>query len=229
MKFILSLFFFFTIASCKGSPRNIIITPENSVTLRTTITDASVDVVISSLAKLDRVLDEDEPIYLILNTPGGSVLAGNVLIEYIKGLKREVKTISLMAASMGFIIQQSAGERLVLASSILMSHPASTSCEGNIYQLQTCLSIIKDLAKRLDEVSSERMKMKLDDYIELIEHDKWFIGTDMLFYNVADRLITLTCSNSLMKEVIIVTTDMGFFGTVKEKFSACPFLKEPLK
>lgn len=229
MKFIFCLLLSIYATACTPSIKNINLTTENSVTLRTQVNDSSVNAIISEIADIDKKLDPGAPIYLILDTPGGSIISGNVLIEFLKGLKREVKTISIRAMSMGFMIQQAAGERLVLASSMLMSHPAATGCQGNVYELRTCLNVLDALYKNLNEIASKRMGMNIDDYIKLIEHDKYFIGQDMFFYNAADRLVTITCSQALMKSKITVET-MTFFGAVvKEEYSACPFLQAPLK
>jgi ATP-dependent protease ClpP protease subunit len=48
----------------------------------------------------------NEPIYLFLNTPGGSIQTGLEIIESLKGLDRPVSTVTLFAASMGFQIAQ---------------------------------------------------------------------------------------------------------------------------
>lgn len=224
MKFIVLLVSLVFSTSCSSSPKNITLTPQNSAILRLAVNKTTVNLVIQKLMKLDKSLPADEPIYLILDTPGGSIVDGNDLVEYIKGLKREVKTIAIRAMSMGFMIQQAAGERLVLASSILMSHPAATSCQGSTYELKVCLDIVIALEKHLNAIAAKRMHMNIDDYIKLIEHSKFFIGTDMMFFNAADRIVTIKCSEELMKEKYSIETELFFGFKSKEEFNACPFL-----
>jgi ATP-dependent protease ClpP protease subunit len=219
------------IFSCEQlTQERIVLTPENSVTLRTVVNAESVDIVIKAIAELDHNLPSNEPIYLVLKTPGGSVLDGNTLVEFIRGLKREVKTISVFAASMGFIIQQSAGERLVLENSILMAHPIATGCQGNLYDLRTCLKMAEDLNNKLNQICASRIGIDLNDYASMVEHEKWYIGDAPVLQGAADRVVRISCSKALMRKKILIDVPV-FFGlsSKAEEFSACPLLEKPLK
>lgn len=217
--------------SCSGKVKHIMLTPENSVTLRSAVTDESVDYVIREIYNLHKKLPIDEPIYLVLDSPGGSIIAGNKLIDFKKGLKgREVKTITLFAASMAASIVESFDERLAVSNGIIMFHPASANCQGNTYALKTCLEFVLSLESKLEIATAARIDMKLDKYKEMIRDEKWLLGKDIVFYNAIDRFVDIECSDSLIKKEIEITEQVFIFTQVR-KVSACPFINriDPLK
>ena len=74
------------------------------------ITEASMDIAVGELLFLNSQ-DQQTPIYLYINSPGGDVIAGNELIDTMNFISAPVYTIALgMAASMGGAIL-AAGEK----------------------------------------------------------------------------------------------------------------------
>lgn len=120
----------FTITMSTVFAKEIVLTKDNSVVLNGAFTGKSVSNLIGEIQKLDAELKSGYPIYLFLNTPGGSIQAGLELFEFIKGVNRPIHTITLFAASMGFQTVQHLGKRYVLEYGVLMSHKAYGGFEG---------------------------------------------------------------------------------------------------
>lgn len=77
--------------------------------------------------------DSSKPIYLYINSPGGSVISGLAIFDAMQLIKSEVITINLgLAASMGsFILSAgSKGKRLALPSSRIMIHQPMGGAQG---------------------------------------------------------------------------------------------------
>lgn len=175
-------------------------------------------------------LSKNEPFYVVLNTPGGSIDAGNDLISFINAYKKNVKTITLFAASMGYMTVQSLGERILLPSATLMSHRASISGLGGQVpgELITRLNLIVTSTNSLLKVAADRVGMSVDSYKKLIHDELWLYGVQAITAGHADRIALVKCSNNLFKgeSVSEVQTPFGF--SVKVKFSKCPLVTEPL-
>lgn len=221
MQKLLILILLLTIKPVLAKP--ILLTTQNSYTIKTQISSESVDATIKEIDKLHRRLGKGKPIYLVLKSPGGSIFAGNLLINFLKSLDREIKTISIYAASMGFQIVQSLGERLALKEGVLMAHPGSTRCEGNQYEIKPCLYRLKQFDNMLAKVAAERIGMKLKEYKDMIRYERWFMGTDLIGMNVIDRIVTIKCSKALLKKKLYIKT-FGLFGETTEEVSACPLM-----
>lgn len=198
---------------------------ENTVVLRGVVDSSSVAMLEVKLLAMSATLPDNEVIYLILDTPGGSVSDGTQLIDFINGLPQTVKTVSLFAASMGFQIAQNLGERLVLPSSTLMSHRASMGgLEGQVPgELLTRLNYyLRDL-RSLDQRAANRMRMSLKSYQRLIDHELWLKGSEAVRMRAADRVIYAKCDKSYEgTEELELGQFMGI--PIMASMSKCPLI-----
>jgi ATP-dependent protease ClpP protease subunit len=74
--------------------------------------------------------DPTKEINIVLYTPGGSITAGQRFFDTIKAYPNKVNTITIFAASMGYMTVQNLGKRYILPSGILMSHRAKLGGVG---------------------------------------------------------------------------------------------------
>lgn len=91
------------------------------------IDDATMDVAVAELLFLNNE-SKEKPIYLYINSPGGSVVDGLQLIDTMHFISAPVYTIALgMAASMGCAILCAGekGHRYCMSSSQILAHPMS--------------------------------------------------------------------------------------------------------
>lgn len=214
------------------TPELIILTPQNSAVFRTVVTEQSVSKLQTDLLNKSIAYPNSKSFYLVLNTPGGSVIAGKQLIDSLQGIPQKVKTVSIFSASMGFQIAQNLDDRLIVPSGVLMSHRASGSFEGEFGadgkgKMLTELNWILNIVKSLDMTASARMKMKFDDYETLIRDEYWTTGKDAVKDNAADRVVILRCNKELLDQVDTETID-SLFGSATLRFSKCPLITYPL-
>ena len=156
-------------------------------------------------------------LYLFLDTPGGSVIAGMNMINTLNSLSCKVHTITSFAASMGYQTVQHLGNRYILPHGILMSHRASLGgIKGQIPgELDNRLQLYKDLTNDIDKVTAKRVGMKLSDYKEAIHDELWLTGIDAVDKSHADHLVSIVCDKSLQ------VTDTKYEVT----YSKCPIVK----
>lgn len=199
----------------------VMLTPENSYLLSGDIEMDSIKPAIEKISKLDRALPASENLYLILDTPGGSVFAGLRLIEFLQVLDRKIVTITITAASMGFIIAQSLGPRLALASTIMLAHHGSSGCGGQFNEIEECLARLADVNKMMDIIASKRLNMSLEKYSAFLDRDRYFVGDKLLSENVVDKIVSIKCSPDLIvaKAWSYLASPMGL---LQQERSACP-------
>ncbi len=209
------------------------LTPKNTVTLRGPIDESMAGALISKVQEKAEgrlnIIGQPSPVYLFLDSPGGSIAAGLDIIANLKTI-RNLKTVSLFAASMASgIVQALPGERLGTENSILMFHRAKGSVSGQFEsgELETRLELWKSIVRKMELQNATRMNMTLKDYKDQVLNEMWIHGNDNLSRNSLDKITSFKCSRELIKQTEIVAIQT-FFGVLKLKFSACPLLTYPL-
>lgn len=134
----------------------------------------------------------DKPIYIAIDSPGGSVMGGTEFITAMKSVKAPVYTICMnLCASMAFIIHQYGTQRWVTDHSILMSHPASIGggMGGELDKVVSGLRVIQRYVEKHNVYIAKRVKM---DYQEFKAHssiEMWLMSDEALAKGFADKAV----------------------------------------
>jgi ATP-dependent protease ClpP protease subunit len=206
--------------------KSIVLTEKNHVLLSGPVNDMSVAIVQKELGRIASSSPTGSIVYLVLDTPGGSVMAGNQLADFGKSLPVVVKPICLFCASMGYHLFQSFGERLVQSSSVLMSHRVSLSgVEGQIPgELVTRVKFYTDMSEEMDAAVAKRVGLSTEAYKKLIYDELWLTGAQAVNTKHADRLANFTCSEELLTTTRKEQVNT-LFGPVEVEFSKCPIIQ----
>lgn len=232
--FLASLFFLISgnvFASTKKV--KVTLTSKNTVALRGEVTYANVADVFYKAKKLAANLSENKPLFLVIDSPGGSISAGLELIRNLKSLDVKVHTITVYGASMGFIIGQLLNARLVTEDGVLMSHKASGNFAGEFpgqldsrydFWLERVSSINSRISKRTRGVHT------LESYEKLIENEYWCSGEHCDLHGFVDYIVSAKCDESLtghytVKNSLVL---MGFSVSSRIVFDMCPLNTAPL-
>jgi ATP-dependent protease ClpP protease subunit len=217
-------------AGAKGA---IVLTDKNAIVLRDAVTGESVANIMQQMLYLNQKESSGKPLYLVLDTPGGSVVHGAQLIDFANSLGRPIHTISLIAISMGFQIVQNLGERHVLPTSILMSHRAKGSISGEFggqhkSQAENRFNFWNQIIEQFDLKTVERTngKQTLASYQAAYENELWLWGKQAVEQGYADKVSVVRCDNSLSGTKDEEVVSFGFKNTVT--FSACPLISSPI-
>lgn len=213
----------------------IVLTKDNVITVNDAIFEDTVASVINKAKELDSRIKSSDPIYLVLNTPGGSIDAGLEMIENLQSLRRPVHTISIFSASMGFQTVQGLGSRYVLKNGTLMSHRATGGFSGQLPgSLGTRYFYYLKRVLRLDANTVKRSKGKLtaQSYARLIADEYWCDGQDCVNQGVADAVVNAQCDKSLAgtsEKSLLQDLYMGHTVEVKAEYDNCPLNTNALK
>lgn len=220
----------------------ITLTSSNTIVLNSQVDGESTSSVISKAKELDdklnagisRLVPNKKPLYLFLNTPGGSVQSGLEMVEALKGLGRPVNTITLFAASMGFQLAQNLDTRYIIKNGVLMSHRAKGEFSGEFggqspSQIESRYALWKDRMDEMDSQTANRTKGKksLADYQKQYASEMWLTGSKSVEQGYADQVVTVKCDSSLAgvtsKEALL----MGLFK-VQYDLDNCPLNTSPM-
>ena len=115
----------------QANARTILLNETNTINFIGEVNDRSTKTVKKEISRLDIARGNKKyPLYLVIDSPGGSIHAGNRFLDYVKTVKN-LHTVTIFAASMaaGFV-QQLPGKRYVVDSGIFMFHRASGGFQG---------------------------------------------------------------------------------------------------
>ena len=206
------------------------LTPKNSVVLRGIVNDSSTTNIQLALAELDAERgSQNFPIYLVIDSPGGSIDAGESFIQFAKTIPN-LQTISIFAASMASaIVEGLPGRRSVTQNGILMFHRAKGGFEGqfNDGEIEQELALFKSFVQSMEERNAARLKLTIDAYKAKVKDEFWAFGDNTVTTGMADEVINIKCS----KELIDTRTreaNQSIFGTVTTSYSGCPLFRAPL-
>lgn len=205
-----------------------------SIKLSTTnVCSLETDVSASSMQKLKYCLIDkvskrrgrNYPIYLYLNSPGGSIYHGLRFITFAKSI-RNLHTITEFSASMAAAIAQGLpGKRYVVETGVFMFHRARGGFQGQFEdgELESRLNLWKKIVRNMESMQAKRIGITLKEYKKRRVNEWWVYGDDNVKQNTADDMAEVRCTPDLIKqETTVVIRTM--FGSSKVKVSGCPLV-----
>lgn len=115
----------------------------------------------STLAMWSR-LDPECDIEIVFNSPGGSVIDGMALFDFITGLRAAGHRITTVArgyaASMAGILLQAGDHRVIGRESYLMIHEISAGTGGKIGEIQDAVKFYERICERVVDIFVDRSK-----------------------------------------------------------------------
>lgn len=226
MKFILTLLLLCSFSISSAEKKKILLTSDDTIFLSTEFTNNTVAEVMKQALDLHQKLPPFKEINFVINSPGGSIVAGLRLITFLNSLDRKVNVICVFCASMAFITMQHVnGNRILTEYGTLMSHKASGGFDGEFPgQLTNRLSYWLDRLEKIDQKVVDRSngKQTLIGYKELYENEYWCDDSTCVEQGFADEVANITCGSGftgLSKRNIDT-----FFGSFEVYISKCPII-----
>mmetsp|Transcript_35427 Transcript_35427/g.63831 ORF Transcript_35427/g.63831 Transcript_35427/m.63831 type:complete len:259 (+) Transcript_35427:83-859(+) len=164
---------------------------ERIVFLGSEIDDELANQIIGVMLYLDEE-DSTKPIYLYINSPGGSVLSGLAIFDAMQLIKSEVITINLgLAASMAsFILSAgSKGKRLALPSSRIMIHQPMGGARGQAQDIKVEAAQIMRIRDNLVKMYSMFSGQTTDQITKDLDRDNFMSAQEALEYGLIDRVL----------------------------------------
>ena len=164
---------------------------ERIIFLGQEVTDSLANQIVAFLLYLDSD-DPSKPIYLYINSPGGSVTAGLAIYDTMQHIKADVTTICVgLAASMGSFLLAAGtpGKRLALPNSRIMIHQPSGGTRGQASDIQIEAREIVRVRKQLNQIYSDRTGQALEKIEKDMDRDYFMSAPEAKEYGLIDKVI----------------------------------------
>jgi ATP-dependent Clp protease protease subunit len=164
---------------------------ERIIFLSEEVNDSIANAIVAYLLYLDSD-DNTKPIYLYINSPGGSVTAGMAIYDTMQHIKSEVITICVgLAASMGaFLLAAGApGKRLALPHARIMIHQPLGGTRGQASDIEIEAKEVIRIKHVLNEMLANHTGKSLEQVERDTDRDYFMSAEDAMNYGLIDRVI----------------------------------------
>lgn len=173
-----------------GQEENVFEVDENTIRLTGVIDEWSAKTVEDKIKKLQNRLLNPDKINIIIDSPGGYVMAGRKIVRTIKTSSIPVVCfIDGMAASMAAFIFESCHRRLVGEDSILMFHEASGGFQGPFNIVKSRSAFVYGYVAEMENEVAKRLGMTMEQYRPLAIDELWLSGAEAVKRGGADALV----------------------------------------
>ena len=157
------------------------------------VNDGLANQIIAIMLYLDSE-DPGKPIYLYINSPGGSVTAGLAIYDTMRHIKSEVVTICVgLAASMGAFLLAGGtkGKRLALPHSRIMIHQPSGGMQGRNQATDIDIEAreILRIRDQLDHMMAENTGQPIEKIKKDTDRDYFMSAYEAKEYGLVDQVI----------------------------------------
>ncbi len=153
---------------------------------------------------LDLASQGDDPIWIRINSPGGSVDAGLILIDTMKAVKAPIHCIVESSAySMAAIILTYCDKRYGMPHATFMLHEASYGTAGEDPQNRSKIDFLTKYLDRLHEEIAKNIKMDAKKYRARIRDAWWMLADEAKTVGLIEDVVT----NIVYEEVVLEKTE----------------------
>jgi len=165
---------------------------ERIIFLTEEVDDGIANAIVAYMLYLDSE-DQSKPIYLYINSPGGSVTAGMAIYDTMQYIKSEVVTICVgLAASMGAFLLTAGtkGKRLALPNARIMIHqPLGGVGRSQATDIEIEAKHIVRIKKELNGLMAHHTGQSIEKIEKDTDRDYFLSAEQAKEYGLIDRVV----------------------------------------
>ncbi|NEQ26266.1 MAG: ATP-dependent Clp protease proteolytic subunit [Microcoleus sp. SIO2G3] len=155
------------------------------------VDDGIANAIVAYMLYLDSE-DPSKPIYLYINSPGGSITAGMAIYDTMQHIKSEVVTICVgLAASMGAFLlgAGSKGKRLALPHARIMIHQPLGGTRGQASDIDIEAREILRVRSELNKLMAQHSGQTVEQIERDTDRDNFMSAEEAKAYGLIDQVI----------------------------------------
>lgn len=179
---------------------NLDLSKGSTVTLFTDVNEYSANKVIGGIKAANKD-KPGKPIYLVLDSPGGSVIDGARIITAMQASKNKVYTVCLqICASMAAMILEYGEERYAVDRSIIMFHPASVGgmIQGELDKVVSRFTFLQRYVDKMDHYTAKRAGVPYPEFKARSNRELWIDAEDALADKLIDKIVLVELQSSVL-------------------------------
>lgn len=152
---------------------------------------------------LELNLESNEPITVLINSPGGEINSGLLMYDAIVGSKAPVRMICRgKAYSMGAVLLACAGKRYMLPNSELMLHQPMLGgrVSGNASSIKSISDSMLETKKKINSLLAKHTGKTEEEIDKATDFDHYFSPDEAIAFNLCDEIIEFSKVIDFVKE-----------------------------
>ena len=161
---------------------------ERIIMLTGEIDDTLSEIVCSELIFLN-AKDQELPISIYIDSPGGSVTAGMAIYDVMKAIEAPIKTIGLgLCASMAAFLLSSGdkGYRYAYPNAEIMIHQPIDQTQGQVSDLEIMTKRFISLKNKLNSILASNTNKSLEEIEKDTDRDNFLTADEAIEYGLID-------------------------------------------
>ena len=161
---------------------------ERIIMLTGEIDDTLSEIVCSELIFLN-AKDQELPISIYIDSPGGSVTAGMAIYDVMKAIEAPIKTIGLgLCASMAAFLLSSGdkGYRYAYPNAEIMIHQPIGQTQGQVSDLEIMTKRFISLKNKLNSILASNTNKSLEEIEKDTDRDNFLTADEAIEYGLID-------------------------------------------
>jgi len=137
--------------------------------------------------------EPSKPMYMYVNSPGGSVVSGLALYDTMQHISSPVATVNIgMAASMGSFILGAGerGKRIALPHSRVMLHQPMGGTQGQAEDIRIMAEQVLKIKNTLVDAYGEMTGQTRERILKDLDRDLWMSAEEAVEYGIVDKIAT---------------------------------------
>lgn len=158
------------------------------------IDDYMMGIIVSQLLYLEAE-DSNEPIYMYISSPGGSVMAGLAILDTMELINAPVYTYAMgMVASMAAVLFACGekGHRYIMPNAEVMIHQPLGGASGQASDIEIQANHILNLKKRLYKILAKATGQHVKTIEKQSDRDNYFEAFEAIKFGLADKVLEKT-------------------------------------
>ncbi len=152
---------------------------------------------------LELNLESNEPITVLINSPGGEINSGLLMYDAIVGSKAPVRMICRgKAYSMGAVLLACAGKRYMLPNSEVMLHQPMLGgrVSGNASSIKSISDSMLETKKKINSLLAKHTGKTEEEIDKATDFDHYFSPDEAIAFNLCDEIIEFSKVIDFVKE-----------------------------
>jgi len=130
------------------------------------------------ISEVEANSDKGKELRVHLNTPGGSIMEGLAIYNYLKNRENVTTIVEGIAASMGSVIFMAGSNRIMPANSLLMIHDPSGGVLGDSEDLRKTADTLDKMRDSLAGIYANATGLDVDVIKDMMAETTWINGED---------------------------------------------------